>query len=75
MDLCIRKPLAITCSKEDKTVKIWNYEQKKLELSKLYNEDILNVAFHPSGFHVVIGLVDKVILANVLSDDLVAFQT
>jgi WD40 repeat protein len=32
LDVCIRKQLVVTCSK-DRTVKIWNYAQKTLEIS------------------------------------------
>ncbi len=32
MDICIRKPLIATCG-VDKTIKIWNYEEKTLEFS------------------------------------------
>jgi len=74
MDLCVRKPLVVTCSKEDKTVKVWNYSQRRLELSKRFVEEILNVAFHPSGFHVIIGLQDKFLMMNVISNDLIVFH-
>ena len=33
MDLCIRKPLIATASK-DKTIKIWNYEDRTVETPK-----------------------------------------
>lgn len=33
MDVCIRKPLIATASK-DKTIKIWNYEDKTVETPK-----------------------------------------
>jgi WD40 repeat protein len=32
MDTCIRKQLIVTCSK-DKTIRIWNYNTKNLEIS------------------------------------------
>jgi cilia- and flagella-associated protein 57 len=32
LDVCIRKQLIVTCSK-DKSVKIWNYVNKTLEIS------------------------------------------
>lgn len=51
MDICIRKPLIATCGK-DKTIKIWNYEEKTLELSWLFNEEAYCIALHPSGLHV-----------------------
>lgn len=55
MDLCIRKPLIATCGK-DNTIKIWNYEEKTLELNWNLNsnEEPLALAFHPSGYHIVV---------------------
>lgn len=47
----MRKPLIATCGK-DKTIKVWNYEEKTLELSWLFNEEAYCVALHPSGLHV-----------------------
>ena len=69
MDVCIRKQLIVTCSK-DRTVKIWNYVTKTLELSHLLTEDCYAVAFHPSGFHIVVATGDKILLMNVLSKSL-----
>jgi len=52
MDICIRKPLIATCGM-DKYIKVWNYEEKTLELSWYVNEDAAQaLSFHPSGFHV-----------------------
>lgn len=69
LDVCIRKQLVVTCSK-DKSVKIWNYRTKNLELSHLLSEDPQAVAFHPSGFHVIVAVQDKIFLMNVLSKTL-----
>lgn len=41
-----------TCS-SDKTIKIWNYEEKTLELNWSFtNEEPFALAFHPSGHYV-----------------------
>jgi len=69
LDVCIRKQLIVTCSK-DRTVKIWNYVTKTLEISQTVPEDALAVAFHPSGFHIVVAIQDKITLFNVLSKSL-----
>ena len=51
----MRKQLIVTCSK-DKTVNIWNYHTKELELSTPFAEECLAVAFHPSGLHLVVAM-------------------
>lgn len=66
MDVCIRKQLVVTCSK-DKTIRIWNYATRTLEIvSPVLQDETLAVAFHPSGFHVVCALIDKIAIYNVL---------
>jgi len=70
LDVCIRKQLIATCSR-DKTVCIWNYEKRDLEISSIpFAEECLAIAFHPSGLHLVVALGDKVIICNVLSSKL-----
>jgi len=60
MDICIRKPLIATCG-QDKTIKVWNYEDKSLELNWSFstNEEPFALAFHPSGYHIVVAFSDK----------------
>jgi len=52
MDICIRKQIVVTCSK-DKSIRVWNYHTKTLEISYIGTEEALAVALHPSGFHIV----------------------
>jgi WD40 repeat protein len=73
LDICIRKQLIVTCSK-DRMVKIWNYMQKTNEISYACQEECLAVAFHPSGFHLVVAVQDKILLMNVLSKSLHPFK-
>lgn len=69
MDICVRKTLIATCS-ADKTVRIWNYATRSLEIVHQVTEVALAVALHPSGFHIIIGLEDKIQMMNVLSKTL-----
>jgi len=69
LDICIRKPLVVT-SGMDRTVRVWNYLDFKLEMSKTFTEDPHCVAFHPSGLHVLVGFSDKLRLCNLLMDDI-----
>jgi WD40 repeat protein len=67
LDVCVRKQLIATCSL-DKTVCIWNYETRQLEIrSNPFTESFLAVAFHPSGLHLLVACSDKIQICNVLS--------
>eukprot|EP00898_Chlorokybus_atmophyticus_P003830 jgi/Chlat1/4448/Chrsp29S00328 len=69
LDLCIRKPLAVTCS-TDKSVRVWNYLERTCEMVKFFPEEAHSVAFHPSGLHILVGFADKLRLMNLLMDDI-----
>ena len=69
VDLCVRKPLAVTCS-SDRSVRVWNYLDKADEIVKFFPEEASSVAFHPSGLHVLVGFADKLRLCNLLMDDI-----
>ena len=69
LDVCIRKELLVTCSK-DKSVNIWNYQTRKHELTHVFQEECFAVAFHPSGLHIIVALADKILTCNVLSKSL-----
>jgi len=73
LDVCIRKPFLVT-SGYDRTVKVWNWNEKKMIINKLFSEDPLCVAMHPSGLHVVVGFADKVRIMNILMDDIRGFK-
>jgi len=67
MDVCIKKNLVATCS-IDKTVRIWNNSNPPtLELCELYSDEAYSVAFHPSGFHIIVGFTDRVRMMNVFT--------
>lgn len=63
MDYCVRKPLFISCS-PDKTVKVWDYEEKKLINTLSFTEEPYAVSFHPSGYHIAVSFTEKVQLLN-----------
>ena len=69
LDVCVRKPLAVTCSL-DRTIRVWNYAEQRLELTRSVSEDPWSIAFHPSGLHIVVGFGDKLRLMNLLMDDI-----
>ena len=69
IDTCIWKPLVVTCGL-DCSVRVWNYQDKTLELMKIFEEEAHSVALHPSGLYVVIGFTDKLRLCSILMDDM-----
>ena len=73
LDVCVRKELIATCSR-DKTVCIWNYITKTHEITQVFPEECLTVAFHPSGLHLVVALQDKINMCNVLSNQIGVFK-
>ena len=74
MDVCIKKNLIATCS-TDKTVRIWNNSNPPtLDICYEYGDEAFSVAFHPSGFHIIVGFTDKVRMMNIFSKTLKPFQ-
>jgi hypothetical protein len=51
-------------------VRVWNYVTKTCEIVQTFPEDCLAVALHPSGFHLVVALNDKIQIMNILSKKL-----
>jgi WD40 repeat protein len=73
MDVCIKKQLVGTCG-ADKTVRIWNYHTRALEICEVFQDEANSLAFHPSGFHIVVGFTDKVRMMNVFQKSLKTFK-
>ncbi|XP_026024824.1 cilia- and flagella-associated protein 57 isoform X2 [Astatotilapia calliptera] len=73
LSICIRKPLVATCSL-DRSVRIWNYETKVLELCKEFQEEAYSVALHPTGLFILVGFSDRLRLMNLLIDDIRTFK-
>ncbi|KAJ1455139.1 quinon protein alcohol dehydrogenase-like superfamily [Pelagophyceae sp. CCMP2097] len=70
MDVCVWKPLIATCG-ADRTVRIWNYQERTVELMKRFEEEEpLSVALHPSGLYVLVGFADKLRFMSLLMDDI-----
>ena len=75
MDTCLRKHLIVTCS--NSYIMIWNYSNEpKFEIcwKTPIGEDATAVAFHPSGFHIVAAIGDKILLMNVLSNSIIDYN-
>lgn len=69
-DLAYERPLMVTIS-ADCTARIWNYQMLRCELTHDFGVDEpLSVAFHSSGFQVLVAFKDRIKLYNVLMDKL-----
>eukprot|EP00435_Cladocopium_sp_Y103_P054490 s1205_g17.t1 len=73
LDVCIRKPLVVTCG-IDKSARVWNYFEKTCVMCRWFNEEAYSIAFHPSGFHLIIGQSDKLRLMNLLMEDMKTYK-
>jgi WD40 repeat protein len=63
MDIALQRPIIVTTSQTDKTVRVWNYltghcEYCKILLTEKENEDremdVLAVAIHPNGYYLAV---------------------
>ncbi|KAL4511618.1 hypothetical protein ABPG72_012463 [Tetrahymena utriculariae] len=84
IDVCIQRPLLVTCCSQDNSIIIWNYASYKCELARkfpvsLNNDEInrqvlLSVAFHPTGYYLAAGFFDKLRIYHVLNDKLRTYR-
>lgn len=73
IDLAYQRPIAVTVS-HDQTLRVWNYETLKCELSFEFVETPHAVAVMASGFQVIVSFKDKLRMYNVLQDKLRLFR-
>jgi cilia- and flagella-associated protein 57 len=84
MDVCIQRPLLVTAS-VDQTIRIWNYSNYKCELTRAFATEeeiqngviqgsLLSVAFHPSGYYLAAGFIDKFRIFHILHDRLKVYK-
>ncbi|CAF0922961.1 unnamed protein product [Brachionus calyciflorus] len=74
IDSCFQKPLIITYAKEG-IVKIWNYIDKNIILSKRFEESVQSVSLHPNGLFLAVSFANKLILYSIILNDLKAIFT
>ena len=72
--------MILTCSKEDSTIRLWNYKTFTCEMAREYfvleealkNEaakPLISVAMHPSGYYMAASFIDKIRLHHILNDE------
>ncbi|XP_061743732.1 cilia- and flagella-associated protein 57 isoform X2 [Nerophis ophidion] len=69
VSVCTWKPIVATSSL-DRSVCIWNYETKMLEVFKEFQEQPYSVALHPTGLFILVGFSDKLQLMGLHMDDI-----
>lgn len=81
IDVAIQRPIIVTCSREDSTIRLWNYYTHSCELAREYYvlEDmaireaakpLISVAIHPSGYYMAASFIDKIRFFHILHDEL-----
>lgn len=81
LDIAVQRPLIVTCSREDSTVRIWNYQTHQCELAREYyvledmaireaTRPLKSVAIHPSGYYMAASFIDKIRVYHIMHDEL-----
>ncbi len=70
LDICLQRPLVVTCSKFDSSIRVWNYVLFRCELARKFfvgdensqtdinYNPLMCVAFHPFGYYIAVGFVN-----------------
>jgi WD40 repeat protein len=72
LDICLKKQLVATCSL-DKTIKVWSHSTTNgfnLDINHEEEHQAYALAFHPSGFHLVVGFNQHISLMNIFQNTL-----
>ena len=69
VDDAMWKPIIATIAK-DKTVRIWNLNDNKVENMEKFEEEPIAVALHPSGLYLVVAFIDKLKVMSVILEEL-----
>lgn len=73
-DMAFERPLVVTIG-ADATARVWNYLSGKCELVHYFRtEDPISVAFHPSGFQILVSFKDRIRSYNVLIDKIKPYR-
>ena len=67
IDAALWKPIIVTSGK-DKTVRVWNTSDRRMEAVREFEEEPTSVAAHPSGLYIAVGFAEKVQIIALLMD-------
>ena len=80
MHTCLQRPVLLTMSHEDQTVRLWNYADNTCELEQNFaaglggQKPLVSCALHPSGYYMAVGLHDQLRLYHILHPGLKEFR-
>ena len=76
MHTCLQRPIILTMSHDDQTIKLWNYQENRCELSQNFalglgeQKPLVSCALHPSGYYMAVALADQIRMYHILHPDL-----
>lgn len=80
IDVALQRPLILTCSKHDSTIRLWNYKNFSCEMAREFYvlddvnvrektpKPLISVAIHPSGYYMAASFIDKIRFYHILHD-------
>lgn len=83
LDVCLQRPLFVTGSQKDSSIRIWNYRTFKCELARKFIiaentsqevSPLLCVAIHPSGYYLAASFIDKIRIFHILNTELKLYR-
>ncbi|KAG5482609.1 hypothetical protein CUR178_05752 [Leishmania enriettii] len=73
VDTCVQRPLVATAGR-DGSVFLWNSITNVVEMRNFFHEEIVSMAMHPSGLHMIIAFTDSLRLFNIYQKELCEFK-
>eukprot|EP01028_Stygiella_incarcerata_P008462 TRINITY_DN368_c0_g3_i2.p1 TRINITY_DN368_c0_g3~~TRINITY_DN368_c0_g3_i2.p1 ORF type:complete len:1432 (+),score=421.85 TRINITY_DN368_c0_g3_i2:103-4398(+) len=70
-DVCLQRPLLVTCSAEDPSIRVLDFEKRSIVLSKsLGFEQPSCISIHPMGFRILVGFPTHVAMYDILHQNI-----
>lgn len=73
VDTCVQRPLVATAGR-DGSVFLWNSITNVVEMRNSFQEEIVCMAMHPSGLHMIIAFTDSMRVFNIYEKELCEFK-
>ena len=75
LSICINKPLITTICHNDRTLCMWNYVNKSLELLVNLSDKPTCITLHPTGLHCIVAYNENVHVYDILIDSVKVIHT